>query len=168
MGGSVAQAFAVRYPDRVDGLGLFDTTAWYGPNAPAAWEERAQKALSDGLSGLADFQKTRWFSDRFRETHPDVVQACLDVFLKNDLDPYAKTCRMLGAMDLRDDIAAIRCPTRILVGSEDYATPPDMAQAMHARIKGSTLRVLEGARHLSPLESPEVVAGELQQLIRRL
>lgn len=70
-------------------------------------------------------QKTRRISDRFRQTHSDVVQACLDVFLKNNLEPYAKTCRMLGAMDLRHDIAAIRFPTRILVGAEDYATPPE-------------------------------------------
>ena len=37
MGGCVTLAFAARHPKRVDGLGLFDTTAWYGENAPQAW-----------------------------------------------------------------------------------------------------------------------------------
>ena len=37
MGGSIAIAFAAAYPDRVDSLGLFDTTCWYGPQAPAQW-----------------------------------------------------------------------------------------------------------------------------------
>src|SRR5579864_2898066 len=31
MGGCVAQAFAAAYPERVLGLALIDTTAWYGP-----------------------------------------------------------------------------------------------------------------------------------------
>ena len=34
MGGSVAIAFAAAYPERVDGLGLFDTTCWYGRTHP--------------------------------------------------------------------------------------------------------------------------------------
>jgi 3-oxoadipate enol-lactonase len=39
MGGCVAQAFAGRYTARVNSLGLIDTTAWYGPEAPKNWKE---------------------------------------------------------------------------------------------------------------------------------
>jgi pimeloyl-ACP methyl ester carboxylesterase len=42
MGGCVALATAAAYPDRVAGLGLFDTTAGY--HAPDTWEERAAAA----------------------------------------------------------------------------------------------------------------------------
>jgi 3-oxoadipate enol-lactonase len=34
MGGCIALAFAIRHPARVSALGLVDTTAWYGPDAP--------------------------------------------------------------------------------------------------------------------------------------
>jgi len=37
MGGCVAQAFAGLYPARVNALGLIDTTAWYGADAPKVW-----------------------------------------------------------------------------------------------------------------------------------
>jgi 3-oxoadipate enol-lactonase len=165
MGGSVALAFAGRHAGRCTGLGLFDTTAWYGADAPQAWEQRAQKALSEGLEGLVAFQTTRWFSDAFRAAHPEVVQRCVDIFLANDLAAYAETCRMLGAADLRPLLPLVTAPTRILVGEEDYATPPPMAEALHAGIVGSTLAVLEKARHLSPLERPDDVAHALRQLI---
>jgi pimeloyl-ACP methyl ester carboxylesterase len=89
MGGCVSLAFAQAYPDRVAGLGLFDTTACYGDGAPKAWAERAEKALTEGLEGLIDFKKTRWFSDKFRAEHDDVVQQCIDVFLANELPAYA-------------------------------------------------------------------------------
>jgi 3-oxoadipate enol-lactonase len=167
MGGCIALAFAIRHPDRVDALGLVDTTAWYGPDAPKNWEQRASAALTSGLSSLVDFQVTRWFGDQFRAENPKLVQDCIDTFLRNDVRAYAETCRMLGACDLRPGLAAITVPTAIVVGEEDYATPPAMAQAMHKAIVSSTLTVLAGARHLTPLERPDQIAAELGKLLDR-
>ncbi|WP_137388521.1 alpha/beta fold hydrolase [Rhodoligotrophos defluvii] len=166
MGGCVALAFAAAYPKRVDGLGLLDTTAYYGEDAPKQWAGRAQKALDEGMGALVEFQKTRWFGDRFRETNPDVVQRALDVFLANDVKAYARTCHMLGACDKRAALAGLDMPVRIVVGEEDYATPIAMAEAMKAQIPHAQLHVIPGARHFTPLEVPDAIAGELQQLLR--
>lgn len=165
MGGCVALAFAGRYPARLSSLGLIDTTAWYGAEAPRQWEERAQKALQGGLKALVDFQVTRWFSDAFRAAQPGVVSQCVATFLRNDLRAYAETCRMLGAADLRKLLPGIRVPTAIVVGEEDYATPLGMAEELHRGIRGSTLTVLKQARHLTPLERPEEVAAQLRRLL---
>ncbi|HEY4405863.1 MAG TPA: alpha/beta fold hydrolase [Xanthobacteraceae bacterium] len=167
MGGCIALAFAIRHPARVSALGLVDTTAWYGADAPKNWEQRANAALAAGMASLTDFQVTRWFGDQFRADNPQTVKDCVDVFLRNDVAVYAQTCRMLGACDLRSGLPSIEVPTAIVVGEEDYATPPAMAQAMHAAIAGSTLTVLPGARHLTPLERPDQVAAELDKLSRR-
>ncbi|NNM74164.1 alpha/beta fold hydrolase [Enterovirga sp. DB1703] len=165
MGGCVTLAFAGRHGDKVTGLGLFDTTAWYGPDAPRQWAERAEKGITEGLGALVGFQQTRWFGDAFRAANPGLVQESVDVFLKNDVRAYAESCRMLGAADLRALLPGIKVPTRIVVGEEDYATPPAMAEAIHAAIAGSTLNVVKGGRHLTPLEVPDVIAAELRQLI---
>lgn len=166
MGGCVALAFASRFPDRLSALGLVDTTAWYGPDAPRQWEERAQKALAGGLQALVDFQVTRWFSEAFRASQPQIVARCVATFLKNDVEAYAATCRMLGAADLRKALAMIRVPTAIVVGEEDYATPLAMAEALRRSIAGSTLAVLKKARHLTPLEEPAEIAAQLQRLLQ--
>jgi 3-oxoadipate enol-lactonase len=165
MGGSVALTFAGGYPSRVKGLGLVDTTAWYGAQAPEQWEERAQKAAKAGMASLVGFQKSRWFSAAFAQENPDVVQSAVDVFLANDLDSYVETCRMLGHIDARAALPGFRFPTRIVVGSEDYATPLAMAEAMHDAIPGATLRLLTGAAHLTPMECPKAVADELQKIV---
>jgi len=73
---------------------------------------------------------------------------------------------MLGAADLRQALGAIRVPTAVLVGEEDYATPIGMAQALHHGIQGSTLGVLKNARHLTPLEKPDEIAAELRKLLK--
>jgi len=164
MGGCIALAFAVRHPARARALGLVDTTAWYGADGPKNWEQRANAARSSGLSSLIEFQLTRWFGDKFRAENPQVVRDSVDVFLRNDVEAYAQTCRMLGACDLRTGLSTIKVPTAIVVGEEDYATPPAMAEAMHRAIAGSTLTVLSGARHLTPLERPAEIAAALEGL----
>jgi len=164
MGGCVALQFAGTHQRRTAGLALIDTTAWYGPTAPKDWEDRATKAIAHGMASLVDFQKTRWFSDAFRAREPQVVQDCVATFLANDLEAYVATCRMLGAFDGRPLLGDIRVPTRVLVGDEDYAAPVAMAQAMHEGIAGARLQVIPGARHLTPLEVPDLVAASLLEL----
>jgi 3-oxoadipate enol-lactonase len=165
MGGCVALAFAACHPRKAAALGLVDTTAWYGPEAPRQWEERAQKALEGGMRALVDFQVTRWFSEAFRAAQPQVVEKCVATFLANDVQAYAATCRMLGAADLRRCLEAMRLPAAVIVGEEDYATPVAMAEALHRGIRGSSLTVLKNARHLTPLEKPHEVACELAKLL---
>ena len=167
MGGMVTLAFGLRRRERVKALGLIDTTAWYGPDAPADWQARAAKAKAEGFAALTAFQQTRWFSDAFRQAHPDVVRDCIGVFCANDLAAYAETCRMLGAANLIDGLPQIAAPVAILVGEEDYATPVSMAEQLHEGITGSTLEVIPAARHLTPLERPDLIAARLLELAER-
>ena len=167
MGGCVAQAFAGRYPARVNALGLIDTTAWYGPDAPKNWKERAGVARTKGLAGMVDFQASRWFSDRYRAEHPGPAKEMTEVFLANDVECYASTCVMLGEADLRPFLPSMRMPVAVIVGDEDYATPVAMARQLHEAIQGSTLTVIPGGRHLTPVECPDQIAEQLSTLLRR-
>ena len=168
MGGCVAQAFAGLYPSRASALGLIDTTAWYGEDAPAQWAERVAAARSKGLAALLNFQLTRWFGDPFRAAHPEIVSALAAVYLANDLDCYAAACALLGDADLRPYLTALRMPVAIVVGEEDYATPLAAAQQLHHAIPQSTLTILPGARHLTPVECPEQIASQLLTLWDRI
>jgi 3-oxoadipate enol-lactonase len=165
MGGNVAQAFAAEYPQRTVALGLIDTTAWYGADAPAKFKERADTARAKGMRGMIDFQLTRWFSDEFRANHPDVLKRTTDIFVANDLECYAASCELLGAADTRAALASFRMPVAIVVGEEDYATPVAMARRLHGAIPQSTLTILPRARHLTPIECPDRIAAELRGLV---
>jgi 3-oxoadipate enol-lactonase len=162
MGGCITLAFAAAYPSRGRGRGLVDTTAWY--NAPQAWEERAQRALHDGLATMIEFQTTRWFTDGFRAANPEATQRATQTFLANDPTAYAETCRMLGACNLTAALPTMKMPAAIVVGEEDYATPIAMAETLHKGIAGSTLTILPGARHLTALEDPARVGAEISRL----
>lgn len=164
MGGCVAQAVAIRHPHIVDALGLIDTTAWYGPDAPERWAERASKARESGMHSLSQFQLDRWFGPEFLATNREQAQAMLEVFASNDLDSYVASCHAMGAFDARPGLGFIDVPTVVIVGELDPATSPDHAAALHEHIAGSTLHVIPGAKHLTPVERPETVAELLSPL----
>jgi 3-oxoadipate enol-lactonase len=168
MGGCVAQAFAGLYPDRVQALALIDTTAWYGPSAPKDWRERADTAATKGFEALSGFQATRWVSDTFREAHPQLIRANLEVFLANDIDCYRATCEMLGDADLRHYQSAMRMPTSVIVGEQDYATPVAMSEQIQKAMPDATLSVLKNVRHLTPIERPAVIAEKILALMERV
>jgi 3-oxoadipate enol-lactonase len=168
MGGNVAQAFAAEFPQRTAALGLVDTTAWYGADAASKFKERADTARTKGLRSMIDFQLTRWFSDGFRANHPEVLTRTTDVFVANDVDCYAASCELLGAADTRAQLANFTMPTAVVVGEEDYATPVAMARQLHGAIPQSTLTVIAGARHLTPIEFPDRITTELRGLLGRV
>lgn len=168
MGGCIAQAFAGVYPDRTAALAVIDSTAWYGPTAPKDWRDRAVTAATKGFEALSAFQATRWVSDAFRETHPEVVRANMDVFLANDVDCYRATCEMLGDADLRHYQAAMRVPVSVIVGEEDYATRVAMSEQIKQAVPNATLSVLPNVRHLTPIECPAVIADKILELLGRV
>ena len=75
---------------------------------------------------------------------------------------------MLGRADLRSALPRLKMPTAVVVGEEDYAAPPAMAEALHRGIASSTYKMLSKARHLTPLEEPDVIAAELAALMARI
>jgi 3-oxoadipate enol-lactonase len=168
MGGNVAQAFAGAYPQRTAALGLIDTTAWYGVDAAARFKERADAARTQGLRSMIDFQLTRWFSDDFRARHPEVLERTTGIFVVNDVECYAASCELLGAADARALLGSLTMPTAVVVGEEDYATPVVMARQLHDAIPHSTLSIISGARHLTPIEFPDHIAAELRGLVGRI
>jgi 3-oxoadipate enol-lactonase len=156
MGGSTALAVAAARPELVRKMVLADTTAWYGPDAVTTWDERADRILSGSRDDLIPFQTDRWFTEAFRRTEPAAVRAVVEVFLRTHSPVHAAACRALGAMDQRADLNRIRAGTLVLVGEEDYATPPGMAETIATGVARGQLRVLAGLRHLSLIERPEL------------
>jgi pimeloyl-ACP methyl ester carboxylesterase len=61
----------------------------------------------------------------------------------------------------RPGLGAIKCPTLVLVGDGDEATPPELAREIAGAIGGSRLAMIPDCGHLSTLEQPEKVAAAL-------
>lgn len=164
MGASTALVLAATRPDLVHRLVVADGTACYGPDRVEKWEERAERASTTPRRQQLEFQRERWFGERFRRDHPDTVEAVCQIFLATDGRAHAAACRALGSLDATAAIKAITAPTLVIVGEDDYATPVAMAQEVAAAVPGARLVVRAGTRHMSLIEDREAwqeVAGFL-------
>lgn len=170
MGGSTAVVLAARRPDLISSLILVDTTACYGDDRVDVWEQRANRASTVAREDQIPFQLDRWFSPGTLKRDPGTVQRVSEIFLGTDTRAHAAACRALGGFDGRALLEAIQAPTLVVVGSDDYATPPSMARELHAGIAGSRLHVLDGTRHLGVFDEPQawcVVTDHLAATIGR-
>lgn len=73
--------------------------------------------------------------------------------------------RACDRFDRLQDIARVRGPAAIVVGSDDPLTPERYARLLHERIVPSTLTVVDGAGHEVPSTHPTQVAAALRGLL---
>ena len=63
-------------------------------------------------------------------------------------------------------LSDVRCPTRVMAGSQSDVMPPDKAHRFAEAIPGATLELVEGAGHHVELEAPQIVAERILELTR--
>jgi 3-oxoadipate enol-lactonase len=148
LGGGVALQIALARPDRVGALVLADTSAWMGPGASALFTERAAAVEARGVEVLVQPAIARWFTPDFVAAHGDAVARYAARIGENDAYGYAAACRSLATFDVRERLGALRCPTLVVVGDRDQATPVAMAETLANGIPGAELRILGPAGHL--------------------
>jgi pimeloyl-ACP methyl ester carboxylesterase len=75
--------------------------------------------------------------------------------------------RQLNAIMSRPDsrplLSSIKCPTMVLVGEDDVATPPELNKEIAAGISGAKLTIVPDSGHLSTLEKPDAVNAALTE-----
>ncbi len=168
MGGYVAFEIMRRAPHRVERLALLDTSA-EADTAPRTAQRFIDMKAADEL-GLEAFAKSlpeRWM-------HP--AQAKQEYFGKAIVEMvlsvgHAAQKQQQKALMNRPDsfatLATIKCPTLILCGREDLATPLSMHEDMAHLIPDSRLVVVEQCGHLSTMEHPEKVNTALRKWLER-
>lgn len=170
MGGYVALALYRLVPSRVQALVLADTRAVADTEAgKEVREDQAQKALLEGMAPIADSMLPKLVAPVTVAKHPEVVARVREMILKTNPEGAAAAQRgMARRVDQTDFLSQITAPTLIVVGRHDVLTPVPESEAMHRRIAGSHLLIIEDAAHLSNLEQPEIFNRALISFLNEL
>jgi 3-oxoadipate enol-lactonase len=157
MGGYILFAFYRKYADRVKGLVLADTRAQADtPEGKDGRFQMAQIAYNQGPAAIADLMIPKLLNPAVIQTKPALVRHVRSMIEGNQISGIAGD---LMAMAERPDsiplLRRIACPTQIIVGELDLATPPSDSKLMADQIPGARLTTIAGAAHLSNLEQPE-------------
>jgi len=164
LGGYIAFEMMRQAPDRVVALALLDTSARADvPEQSQKRRDQIEMARTGPFAALAALQFPAFVhpSRAKDKTLRDYMRAMAE---ENDAQVFIRQqTAMIGRPDSRATLAEIRCPTVVVVGEADAATPPERAQEIAAGIEGSRLVTIKGAGHMTPVEKPEVVAQVLAE-----
>ena len=157
MGGYILFAFYRKYTARVRGLILADTRAQADTIEGIEGRfQMAQIAHKRGPAAIADIMIPKLLCPATIQTRPGLVQQVRAMIENNQISGIAGD---LMAMAERSDsiplLKQITCPTQIIVGELDQATPPSDARLMVEQISNARLAIIPNAAHLSNLEQPE-------------
>ncbi len=161
MGGFIGMRLAARRPDIVTSLILIGTSA--DPESAANIPKYRMLNLVGrwlGFGPVAAQVMPIMFGQKFLgdPTRSGLREEWRRRMLANHRSGITRA--MAGVITRRgicDQLHAIRAPTLILVGDQDVATPPAVAQRIHAQIPQSQLAIIPGAGHTSTVEEPEAV-----------
>lgn len=167
MGGLVAQGFALRHADRVGRLVLVNTVFDRSLAERAAITARVDEVRNGGYAASVEAAIDRWFTPAFRSAHSEIVDAVRRHLLGNDLAAYAAAYAVFGTADaeLADHVAEIRHPSLVITGAEDQRSTADMARALAARLQHGHVEIIDGQRHLTPLEVPDRLAASIERFL---
>jgi pimeloyl-ACP methyl ester carboxylesterase len=167
MGGYAAFAFARRHPQRLAGLVLQDTRA--GADGDEARRGRlalAERVLAEGAAAAAEAFLPRLLGETTQREQPELVSSLRARILALRPEAIAAALHGLAArQDSHATLATIRVPTLVLVGAEDVLTPPAEAETLARSVSGARLAVVPRAGHLSNLENPRAVNGQLDAFL---
>lgn len=173
MGGYVALQLAVSRPSLVRSLTLIATSAG-GPGAkdvPAATRRAWEAASVGNPEEFARATMPLSFRPGWAEAHPESFEALLRARLEAPTPSYAWRAQYdASAQHLNRglDVTGVRVPALVLHGTQDRVVPHANGVLLARQLPDARLRSLDGAGHLSWIEDPSTVAGEVLQFLSEI
>ena len=167
MGGYIALKATEKHKDRIIALILSDTQCI--ADTPEAKEKRI-KAIEGirktGVKKYAEESIKNLFASESLTTRIKEIEDVREMIMKTS---EQSLCNTLIALSVRKEtcsiLSEIKVPVLIMVGDQDKITPPAAASFMHERIKGSLLKIIDHAGHLSNLENPVEFNIQLKRFV---
>lgn len=174
MGGFIAQAMALDFPEKINKLILCSTNFGGPRHVPITAE--AWAVLSDVTSDpLTRFKNGLVVSTSpgWAEAHPDMVQTWVDWRIANPLDLVGYQSQMAIGLGLISEEAAfenqltkVKTPTLVLFGENDKVVPPANADLLVSKLPNARKVILPDAGHFFPIEVPEAASRAVIDFIK--
>ena len=160
MGGAIAQMYALRYPEELNGLILVGTGA----------KLKVSSAYIDGLRNSTD-GVTEWVDSQkgfFSGVEPDLYQLLVQRAAQIGPDVGLNDLLCCDKFDVLSEISRISLPTEIIAGSMDQLAPVKFSDYLASNIVNSKEWVVQGGDHFLQLQHHREVNGRIEKFLQRL
>ncbi len=167
MGGYVALEFARQFPEKLRALIFCDTRADADSiEAKKARGEMISLAKENNGRAVAQKMLPKLLGETTLREKPRIPQKIKEIAAPNSGENLSK---LIAAMRERRDssefLSQIKVPTLVLGGGEDMVSPPEVMAQMAAQIPSARHVTIEGAGHLSNLESPQDFNSAIREFL---
>jgi 3-oxoadipate enol-lactonase len=171
MGGFVGMRLAINRPALIRSLVLLETSA-----DPEPFTSKLKYRLLNliaqrfGLKIVANSVMGALFGETtLRDTSRTAeVLAWRQHLLSNRRSIWRAVNGAMSREGVYDKLSRITTPTLVVVGEEDIATVPAMAERIAGAIRGSKLVRIPHAGHSAPVEEPDAVTSAIEEFIAEL
>lgn len=167
MGGFIAQAFALSYPEMVSKL-ILSATNFGGPNHIPVTQEALvilMDTKSDPLTRLRNGILVST-APQFAVTQAEFIETWINYRATHPLDVAGYQAQLaigLGLMSpeacFENKLPQITAPTLIMFGAVDKVVPPGNAELLARQIPHSQITLLPEVGHFYPFEAPDAAAA---------
>jgi 3-oxoadipate enol-lactonase len=166
MGGFVAMRIAARRPDLVKSCILMETSALDEPFKSkytllnTIVKMLGVKVVTKPVMKIM-FGKTFLHDPERTEERKEWIAE----LQKNEKSIVKAVEGVISREGVADELKNIKCPTLILVGTEDVATVPEKAEFIHQQIPHSKLVYIPNGGHTSSVEEPEAYNRAIEDFL---
>ena len=156
LGGMLAVEIMQFAAERVTKLALLDTGMRSQSEADRAILRARIRLASEGHFELVLGMQMSRFIPAYRLPDKKLVDAVMAMCGEIGVEIYKRQEELAAIRaDRRPDLPRLKCPTIVVCGRDDAATPLFLSEEMAAAIGGSELIVIEQCGHLVTMEKPE-------------
>ena len=165
LGGMMGLTHAIHHPGVITRLVVADTTSGYPEAAHGGWRERIGFVRERGTQAVVQGTLSRWFTPEFLQREPATAEHFGKVIAATPPDGFIGCCEAILGYNIAIELGKISCPTLVMVGEEDQATPPSMAQALVNGIAGARYEPIAAAAHQSNIEQSDIFNMHLEKFL---
>ncbi|OCA92910.1 alpha/beta fold hydrolase [Pseudobacillus wudalianchiensis] len=169
MGGMVAQAFALKYQEKMKTLTIMSAVANRTAEQRKAILLRVEEVRKTGAASTIEPAIQRWFNKEFIKKEKAIVDRIRKRLETNDPSSYLAAYTLFATADeaLWPSLKQISQPTFILTGEHDIGSNPAMAKQMHHEIAHSEVLIVPGMKHMLPIEGADTVNKAIRFFIEK-
>ena len=164
MGGSIAQAVAINYPDRIEKLVLNCTLCGFTNGVPPC--DETMNMLGAFATGDLSIEETAHkttellYSQHTFETNPELLEGFVQIYSLAPISQEGLMKQMTAGLrfDSHDRLQRIKAPTLIMAGMDDILIPPENSDILYENIPDARLIKFAPAAHGFLAEVPEFTA----------
>jgi pimeloyl-ACP methyl ester carboxylesterase len=167
MGGYVTLAYAEKFPGRLEGLGLFHSTAFADSDEKKQTRRKNVDFIrKHGSAKFIEQANPNLFSGQFKQKNPEIVKEFTRRY--SDLSAVslvAYTEAMMNRPDRTEVLKKFPKPVLLIIGEHDLAIPLEQSLKLCQIADFSYIYIATQSGHMGMLEEPEFCLKAIQDFL---